>query len=418
MSNTGGPQPITSKHFWDRTFLTIKHYRDYRLVWLGSVTEHLGQWMEQAAVLWLIYDLSGSFLYLPLQPFTRMVPLILLAPVGGMVSDRVNRRNLVIYTLLYKAVLSIILLILVRTGVVEIWHILTLAFLLGVSTAFNHPARHTIVPNLVRKEHLLNAITLDNTSVTASRVVGGLLAGWLISSFGTGPVFGLSAVGCLLAAMWLRMARVPSTPQQGGKRNRWRELLEGVAYLRTHTMMLAQVCMYFFSYFAMQGYSPFLAPFAEDVLGVGEFRYGVLFAMPGVGALIGLFALASVFDFRRKGLYLFVAGGVMTLGIFFFAISPWFLLSLLLLVLVGAMNNTFQAVNNTIIQTQVPDAVRGRVMSLREWISGWGPVSGMIVGSLAGYLGVQSAMGIVALGFFGAIVLLAFLLPGVRKFTS
>ncbi|MBM2832371.1 MAG: major facilitator superfamily 1 [Dehalococcoidia bacterium] len=355
---------------------------------------------------------------LALQPFARLLPLVFLSPLGGMVSDKVNRRNLVVYTLLFKALLSIILLLLVRTEVVQIWHIIVLALLHGVATAFNHPARHTLVPNLVKKEHLLNAVTLDNTSTNASRVVGMPLAGLLIAWFGTGPVFGLRAVGCLLAVVWLLMARVPATPNDGKRRNRWRELVEGFVYLKGHTMVLAQVCMYFFSYFATQGYSSFLPIFATDILKVGPVQYGWLQGAAGVGALVGLFVLASVVDFRRKGLYLFVSGTAMTLAIFFFALSPWLIASLLLLVIVGAMNNTYQTVNNTIIQTQIPDNVRGRVMSIRELISGLGPLSGMLVGWLAGYMGVQSTVAIVSLGFFGAIVLLAFLLPGVRKYTS
>ncbi len=408
------------KSFFGRMFLTIRLYRDYRLVWLGSLTEHMGEWMENAGIAWLIYQMTGSPVYLALQPAARFIPLVFFSPVGGWVADSVNRRNLVIYTLLWKAAISITLLILVHTGLIIVWHILGAAMLSGFGTVFNHPARHTLIPNLVKKEHLMNAITLDNTSVTASQVVGGPIAGTVLMFWGSGPLFGFGAMGCLLAVVWLLLIRhVPAAlkdPRVSTKKSsHWKELVEGFSYLKENRAMLLQVCMYFFSYFATQGYSSSLPVFAKDILDVGPQGYGLLRAAPGVGALIGLFTLASATDFKKRGLYMFFAGGLMTLSIFFFAASPWFLVSLFFLVIVGAMNNTYNAVNNTIIQSSIPDHVRGRVMSLRELISGLGPVSGLFVSSLAKILGVRSAVEVVALGFFGMIVLIFFLFPQQRK---
>lgn len=408
------------ENFFGRMFLTIRTYRDYRLVWLGSMTEHMGEWMENAGIAWLIYQITGSPIYLALQPAARFIPLVFFSPLGGWVADRVNRRNLVIYTLLWKAALSITLLILVKTELVIVWHILGISMLAGFGTVFNHPARHTLIPNLVKKEHLMNAITLDNTSVTASQVIGGPIAGTIIKFWGSGPLFGFGAIGCLIAAGWLLMIRnVPAAlkdPRVSTKKSsHWRELAEGFSYLKNNRSMLLQVCMYFFSYFAAQGYSSFLPVFAKDILKVGPQGYGLLRAAPGLGALIGLFTLAQTVDFKKRGLYMFFAGGIMTLSIFFFAASPWFLVSLFFLVIVGAMNNTYNAVNNTIIQSSIPDHVRGRVMSLRELISGMGPISGIFVSSLAKLMGVKSAVEVVALGFFGMIVLIFFMFPQQRK---
>lgn len=418
MSSNSAPD-LQPKHFWERTFLAIRHYRDFRLVWLGSTTEHLGEWMENAGVLWLIYELTGISVYMPLylslRPLARSLPLVFFSPVGGMVADRMNRRDLVVYTLYYKAALSVALLILVHTGTVNVWYVLLNGFLAGFGTVFNHPARHTLIPNLVKKEHLMNAITLDNASVTASRVIAAPITGFIIAIFGTGPIFGLRAVGCLLASLWLMMVRVPLIPPAPKRKGHWQSLLEGFQYLKDDKLMLFQVCMYFFAYFSTQGYSSFMPIFAGDILKVGPQGFGFLEAAPGVGALIGLFTLASVTDLKRKGLYVFVSGAVMTLTIFFFALSSWFFLSLLLLVLIGSMNNTYQAVNNTIIQSTIPDAVRGRVMSLRELISGLGPLSGILVGYLSKFLGMRTSLEIVALGFFGMIVMLAFLFPQARR---
>lgn len=410
-----------AKHFWDRTFLTIRLYRNYRLLWLGSVTEHLGEWMETAATLWLVRELGGSAVQLAMVPFLRVFPLIFLASIGGVVADRMNRRNLVVYTLIFVTILSISLLFLVRTGRIQIWHIFVLSFLSGLATAFNHPARQTLVPNLVEKKHLMNAVTLDNTSVVASRVIGTPIAGFLIAAFGTMPVFGFRAAGSLIAIFWLMLIKVPLTPKVENRQSMWRNIVEGWNYMRATPLIMSQVGMYFFAYFAMQATSGFMPIFARDVLDVGPKGYGFLQAAPGFGAVIGLFMLASLGDFNRKGLYLFIAGIIMTLFTALFAISPIYILSLFLLVVAGAMNNTYMAVNATIIQSNVDDKLRGRVMAWREVAFGLSPLSGLLVGVMAPHLGTTEAVGVprslllMSMFFTVAIIALFFLLPQVRK---
>ncbi len=410
------------KHFWDRTFLAIKLYRNYRLLWLGSMTEHLGEWMETAATLWLVHSLGGSAFSLAMVAFLRHFPLVFLSTIGGEIADRMNRRNLVVYTLLFSAGLSVALLFLVYTKQVQIWHVYGLSLLSSLATAFNHPGRQTLVPNLVERKHLMNAVTLDNTTTTASRAIGVPIAGFLIFRFGVTPVFGVRALGALLAIIWLMMIKVPLTPQVVKRQSFWKNIAEGWSYMRANPIIMSQVGMYFFAYFAMQASGSFMPIFAEEVLGKGPREYGWLQAAPGFGAIIGLVTLATMGDFNRKGLYLFIAGIAMTLSTALFAISPIFILSVLLLVFSGAMNNTYMAVNATIIQSTVDDKVRGRVMAWREIAFGVAPISGLITGKVAEYMGptkavaVPRALLLMSLIFTCIIVALLFLLPRVRKF--
>lgn len=410
------------KHFWDRTFLAIKLYRNYRLLWLGSMTEHMGEWMESAATLWLVHQLGGTAFDLAMVGFLRHFPLIFLSTLGGAVADRVNRRNLVVYTLFFMASLSIVLLFLVRTGQVQIWHVFALSAASSLATAFNHPGRQTLVPNLVEKKHLMNAVTLDNTTTTASRAIGVPIAGLLIFQFGVTPVFGFRAIGALLAIVWLMMIKVPLTPTVEKKQSEWKRIVEGWSYMKANPLIMSQVGMYFFAYFAGQASGGFMPIFAKDVLGASARGYGFLQAAAGFGAIIGLITLATLGDFNRKGLYLFIAGIAMTLFTAFFAMSPFFILSFILLIAAGAMNNTYMAVNATIIQTAVDDKVRGRVMAWREIAFGLAPLSGLITGKVATYMGPTEAIGVpralllMSLIFTAIIVALLFLLPRVRKF--
>ena len=190
--------PAGSQSIFARAFTSIVHYRDYRLLWMGSWTEHLGEWMETTALLWLLNQMTNSPFMGSLLVTLRFLPLLIFAFVGGIVADRVNRRLLLIYALLASALLSAAMAALVHFGLARPWHLLVYSALSGLIMGFNHPARNTLLPNLVKKEHYLNAITLDNASVTASRIIGGPLAGFIIAFVGTTPVLGLRGVGALL----------------------------------------------------------------------------------------------------------------------------------------------------------------------------------------------------------------------------
>jgi MFS family permease len=401
--------------FLRRTFFSLVHFRNYRLVWFGSCTEHLGEWMELAAILWLLNELTHSPFLLVLAGSFRYLPITFFAFIGGVVADRVNRKYLLIATLIASALLSLTLAIFVHTGVVTIWHILIIALLGGVVTGFNHPARQTIVPNVVEREYLLNAITLDSGSVMASRVIGTPLAGYIIAHAGVTPILGLRALGALLAIIWLIPAHIPPTPKAARRKAPLRNLMEGLGYVRGHTIVLTLVTLYVLSYFVTNSYTSLFPIFAVDVLRVGASGYGFLHAAPGLGSLLATLSLAALTGFRHKGWLLFLAGMTMGVALIGFSLSSWFLLSLFLLAIVGGMNTAFTTTNNTLIQTFVPDEVRGRVMSLREVAFGLGPSLGLVAGVFAERSGAPLAVG--AVGFFCVVIVLslAFRLPKVRR---
>jgi MFS family permease len=401
-----------------RTFSSVILYRNYRLLWLGSWTEHMGEWMETTALLWLLNQMTGSPLLTTLFAALRHMPMVVFAFIGGIVADRVNRRGLLISALLASAVFSIALAVLVHTGLVRPWHILVSGALSGVVTSFNHPARHTLVPNLVKKEHYLNAITLDNGSVTASRIIGAPLAGTIVAYAGTTPVLGLRAVGALLAIFWLSWIHAPETPIEAKKKNPWDNFTEGMRYVGEHKRVLTQVLLYLLPYFVTNTYTGLLPYFATRILNVGPALYGVLNAAPGAGALMATLTLASIGNLQSKGLVLLCGGMAQGIGLIFFAYSQLYLLSLLLLLAVGASNTVFMTLNNTIIQEMIADRVRGRVMSLREVCFGLGPSGSLIFGAVA-----EAAGGAIALTITGGIAIVVMLMiltlvPQTRQPTS
>ena len=394
--------------FFRRTFPAVYLYRDYRLLWMGSWTEHMGEWMETVALLWLLHQMTASPLMGTLMVALRNLPTVIFAFIGGIVADRVNRRTLLMWSLLASAAISGVTAWLVYSGLIQPWHILMNAALAGVVTSFNHPARHTLVPNVVRKEHLLNAVTLDSGSVTASRIIGAPLAGFIMGfAGGTTPVLGLKAVGALLAMVWLSFINVPPTPAESRKKSPFDNFVQGMRYVGERRDVLTQVLLYLLPYFVTNTYTGMLPYFATNVLHVGPELYGFLNAAPGAGALSATLILASLGNLKRKAFILLLGGICQGVAMVLFAISPFFVLSLFLLYLVGGSNTVFMTLNNTVIQEMITDQMRGRVMSLREVSSGVGPAGSIVSGRIAEVIGGPWALAIA--GTFSIIVLASIL---------
>ena len=403
-------EPVLSK-----TFVSL-NYRDYRLIWIGSVTEHTGEFMELAAVLWLAaVTLNASPFMLTLVAACTALPIALFAPLGGVLADRFNRRNIVIGTLLGMTALSLTLTTLVITERVALWNVILIALGSGSCIGFNHPARQALFPNLVRREHLMNAIALDNGSVMAARLVGMSAAGILIEFFGVTPVFGLRALGLLMAILWLLPVRSPPIPPEVRHRPPLSNLTEGLGYLGNHRIILILVALYLLPMFAMRSYMGLLPIFARDIFQMGGLGYGLLMTAPGVGSLLSLLTLATFHTLRHRGVWLFTMGIVTGLALAAFGPSPWILLSLLLLVVIGAANNAFMTLNAALVQGSIPDHVRGRVMSLREIAFGLGPAGSLLIGALAQATDAPFAVAILGVIVFAIPLLLALALPRVRQ---
>ena len=385
--------------------LASLRYRDFRLVWVGSLTEHFGEFMEIAAILWLVNELTHSPLMLTIVGSSRFMAMILFPIAGGVVADRVNRRSLLIAALLGSALLSVCLAILAVTGIIAVWHLIIIGVLVGVAMSFNHPARSAIVPNLVRRELLLNAVSLDLMSVHASRIIAMAITGYLIVILGVWPIFIIRALGSLLAIFWLLLARIPPTPPTTSVQAPWQNLTEGFRYLRANTIILGLVVLFLIPWLAMNTYSNFLPVFASDILRVGAVGYGYLQAAPGLGAIISLIGLTLLTYYKRKSRLLVGAGIIMGIGLISFSASSWLFLSLALLVVIGLMQTGLSTVITTMIQGAVPDEVRGRVMGWREVAFGLGPTGSILFGAIAQYTGVP-----ISLGLLGGICLIVFLL--------
>ena len=400
---------------YKQTFVSLS-YRDFRLVWSASMIHHLGEWMEMAGLLWFVQEMTGSTFLTSLMFFLRVVPMVVLSIPAGLIADRMSRRNLMIYSKGGTALLSVALAVLTLTGWVEYWHLVVISVLGSAATSINMPSRQAVIPNIVKREHLMNAISLDSSSMMSSRLIGAPLAGLLLAHTGVTYVFGLRAVsGLIAAALLIKIPRFDPV-RNGPKSSPVEDLKMGWQYLKRESLVFALVGLFFLPMFSNLSYMGLLPAFATQVLQAGAWEYGLLQMAPGVGSALSLVSLAAVNQMRHKGYFLFSSAIVMGVAMIIFAYSRWLPLSMAMLMLVGGMNNAFMTVDSTLVQGMIPDDMRGRVMGWREMVRGFSPMGSLMAGVIADTAG-GPPMGAAVVGAVTMVIplVLIFLMPRMRR---
>lgn len=380
--------------------------------------------MEAAALLWLMRQLTPSPFLLALTGFARFVPMLVMSFIGGVWADRFDRKKLLWLSLACFGVVSSVLWYLIFTEKIQVWHVISLSLLVGVATSFNHPARSALIPNLVKREHLMNAISLDLLAVFIARLIGMPLAGYIIAYHGIAPIIALRVIMIVVAiVIIIPMKTPPAVPQpqspeanrRGEKKSGWKDMVEGLEYLKRDRVVLIQVLLYlipWFSSFSMQNLMPI---FAIDILKVDATGYGWLLTALGLGSVISLIGLASMGNYTHKGMILIISGVLMGLFTAGFGASQVFFMSLILQVFYGIMSNTFSTVNTAVVQEIIPDSLRGRIMSFREITMALGTGGSLLAGFVAEFTGVRWA--IILLGMVSLLVTLSlyWVLPHLKK---
>lgn len=380
-----------------RGFAAMRH-RNYRIYWFGQIGSLTGAWMQSVAQPWLVLELGGSPLQLGLVLALMFAPSMILAPIGGVLADRVDKRRTLMAVNAVAMLQAATLFVLAATGVVEIWHVYVLALAAGFVNAIEMPVRQAFAAELVPPKDLVNAIALNSTSFNLSRVIGPAIAGVTIAAFGVAINFGINAVSYLsvLVGLWMldgrvlrhitRPARFPSVRSS---------LAEGVRYaLATPTVLWPLVLLGGMAMLAMN-FQTLLPLFSRDTLAMDSGGYGALFAALGAGSLLGSLILAFGTS-RRPILGLMVGGGAAFLVLEFalgLVRSP--MLAFPLVIGIGLASMLMVNTINVTIQNSVPDALRGRVMSLYVTVfAGTAPLGGLFAGALAQAFGAPVAFSI------------------------
>ncbi|MBI2886338.1 MAG: MFS transporter [Chloroflexi bacterium] len=397
-----------------RVFTALRH-RNYRYYWFGMVAAITGLQVLFAAQAWLVYERWHTAAYLGLVGAAQALPVILLNVVGGAVADRVDRRRLLLYTQSGNALIVLALALLVSSDQIQIWHLVLAGVLAGALQAFDQPARMALVPQLVERADLTNAIALQSMVWQGTRIVGPAIGGLLIATVGIATCFYLTAaaVGVMVLAI-LKMEVAPG-PGTGGRGHLGQNMAEGVAYVLKTPVFAALIGMTFINSVFGMSYVILVPVFAQDILKVDASSYGMLMAASGVGALMGSTTVAYLGNFRYRGPLLITGAALFGLSLVVFAFSPLYLLSVLVLLFSGVVNSLYMTTVNTSLQALVPDELRGRVMGIYSLSWGLLPLGGLLAGGVATVAGAPVA---VALG--GVVVVatatgVAAKLPQVRN---
>jgi len=370
-----------------QTFASMR-YPNYRLWFAGQLASLVGTWMQSTAQGFLVYELTHSPVYLGLVAFAAGVPSWLFTLYGGVVSDRMPRRTLLILTQSAMMVLALILALLAFTGLVQPWHIIVLAFFLGVANAFDAPARQSFVLEMVEREDLSNAIALNSTMFNSATVVGPAVAGITYAAIGPAWCFMINAVSFLaVIAALARMHLAPHAARPRGA-GALAELRRGLGYVRREPTVRTLIGVAgFVSLFGL-GFVTLMPAWAVSVLGGNSVTNGWMQSARGLGSLVGALMIASLGRFRWKGRLL--TAGTLALPVLLILFSFVRSTPVALLVLMGAGLAFMSLFNmlNTLIQSAVPDDLRGRVLSLYT-LSFFGlvPVGSLLAGSAASVIG-------------------------------
>jgi len=388
------------------------HHRFFRWFWFGQCISLTGSWMQGVAQRWLVYELTGSEALLGIIDALTSLPVALLGPFSGAFADRFEKRRILIGVQITAASIATLLWLLTSTKLIAVWHIMLLALGLGVVRAFDVPTRHSFWVELVGKEDLMSAITLNSAVVNLSRVLGPSVAGIVIAKVGTATCFLINAVS-FLPPLFVLLA-MPPTPVAARKREPiLSSLVEGANYLRTNGVVL-KLLLLVGAWSLFGGRFDVLLPvLADKTFGVREKGYGFLVASIGVGAILGAVVAASLEAKRRRGLQVISGSAVAILGLALTALVKSFPSALFSLALVGfgmVMQNT---TSNTLVQTLTPDQLRGRVMGVYSLVFiGLAPLGSLFYGFFGQWLGAQNALALGALCF--ALSSSALLLPDKR----
>ncbi len=394
---------------------TALKYPNFRLYWIGQLTSVLGQNMLQVAMFWLVYQLTNSPLMIALTGVFNSVPTIALTFVGGALADRTDRKKVVAITQAIQAALYFLIATLTITGLVEVWHILTFSFFVGVTRAFDQPSRQAMLPHLIERKDMVYAVALTSTIWQLSRLMGPAVTGVLIAWQGPAVAFYVGGLGFVTFLVLTFFIRLDAPVVRASEKGMGHEILEGLRYIRRNEIVYTLIGMTFFnSVFGTGSYIALMPVVADDILDVGSQGYGFLQSAGGLGALAGTFMVALLATKQRRGMQ--AIGGALSFGLLIIAlsISQWFPATLAIMLLMGLANQFYQTSINTTLQMQLPDEFRGRVMGIYGLTWSLNPLGGTVAGAVAAFAGVPFAIAFGGVMVAGMALAAGLLLPKLR----
>jgi MFS family permease len=367
-------------------------FRDYRLVWFASVLSAAAIQVRNVAGLYQVYEISGSALQLGITGFLQAFPFVIFGLFAGAVADSFDRKKLLVATMVAQLIPSLLLGILTMTGAVEAWHVFTLGFIGALVEVFNWPARAALIPRLVPRSYLMNAMTLNTIIIQTSFLLGPAIGGVLIDQAGLVVAY-FTTIGLLLPAGFAIFAmRTSGVPQGERRRVNLRSIFEGIEFIWIQRIILS-LFLLDFGVTLVGFYRPILPIFAADVFQTGAAGLGVLYGAPSAGAILGSLAVLMVGDIERKGVMVVIAALIFAASLALLGVSQGFSMAVVATLILGFADSLSVAIRRTVVQLLAPDGMLGRASSLitifAQATNGLGAI---LAGAAAQWFGAPNAL--------------------------
>ncbi|HWF07973.1 MAG TPA: MFS transporter [Bryobacteraceae bacterium] len=396
--------------------LRALQYRNFQLFFAGQLISLIGTWMQSVAQSWLVYRMTGSPALLGLATFAGQIPIFILSPVAGYAADRLNRRKVVIATQSASMVLALMLAALTLMNRVQIWQIFVLASLLGVVNAFDIPARQSFLVEMVGRGDLMNAIALNSSMFNGARIVGPAIAGILVAKIGEGWCFFANGISYVAVIWGLLLMKVKAHRPAPASMSAWETIREGFHYVGRTIPIRAIVQLIAIVSFAGMPFTVLMPIFADRILHAGAQGLGILMGTTGAGALVAALLLASRTGLKGFTRWIPSAAAGFAVSLAIFAVSRQMWLSCLMLFLAGFAVMLQVGASNTLIQSMVPDHLRGRAMSVYSMMYiGVGPIGAAAAGFAADAFGAPITLVAGAVICLAASGVFAAELPAIRR---
>ena len=385
------------------------HYRDVRLLWVGACTSSIGTWMQKVAQSWLVFEITQSPFLLGVDAFLGDIPIFLFSLFGGVVADRMDRRHLLIISQLIQMTSSIVLAILIFTQKIQVWEILLSSFIVGTAQAFGGPAYSALVPSLVEKEDLPNAIALNSIQFNLARVIGPVIGGLAMKYVGSGWCFALNSLSFVAVILSLLSLHINFKPTATAE-TVLSSMKKGFGFIRSQGAMETLIAIAFCMTALAVPMITFLPVFAKDVFHQDAMTYTLFLVSSGLGSITGALSVAAMGNIANKGKLALIMLVALGAGMSGFALSNVLVLSCILLFISGAVLLCAFAMFSSLVQLNTPNDMRGRVMSIYNVaFRGGMPMGSVLTGWLVPMYGAPHVLAVnglllVALGGYFLVV--------------
>jgi len=401
-------------NWWQR--FPALHHRDFRLLWSGQLISTLGSQMQIVALNWHIYELTGSPIALGMIGLMRVIPIIIFSLIAGTFADSHNRKKIMTVSQICLLVLSGFLAFMTISGQINPFWIYTVTIFSAIFMSFDMPARSALVPRLIPKKNLGNAMSLNSMNWEIAIIGGSSLSGIVIGAFGVGTVYLFNTVSFIAVLYALWQMRTSGSVEKIATSVGLSSIVEGLRFVRSKPIIWSTMLLDFFSTFFASA-AALLPLFAKDILHVGPQGLGLLYAAPGIGAVLTSFTLSHIRDLRNQGKLLLIGVTVYALGTIIFGLSNVFIFSLIGLFLVGSGDSLSTVIRNTIRQMVTPDYIRGRMTSVNMIFFMGGPQLGEFeAGILASMVGGPLSVVVGGVGTLIIVAATAIGVPVLRRF--